>query len=200
MSERTIEEIPSERGAEAARRAAASPVLGVVRPLVRTYQAFVEMAGRHIRSLGLTPAQFDVVATLGNTAGMSPTELSRRTLIAKASLSGILQRLQAQGLVELRPHEGDLRRKVAVLTPRGQALFERVFPEHIRYVEARLATLTQAEREALQTALGALQRALADTEPGRRPSREPRTPTAREARPRESESQDSEAERRLSDD
>jgi len=40
-----------------------------VRLLAQCYQGFERLSGRHVRALGLTPAQFDIVATLGNTEG-----------------------------------------------------------------------------------------------------------------------------------
>ena len=46
------------------------PYLKVLRPLVETYQAIFQVGDRHIRSMGLTPPQFDVIAELGGTKGM----------------------------------------------------------------------------------------------------------------------------------
>ena len=50
--------------------------------------------------MGLTPPQFDVMAELGGTPGMTCVELSQSTLLAKASLTGIIDRLEAKGLIE----------------------------------------------------------------------------------------------------
>src|SRR5712692_8855556 len=46
------------------------PFMKVLRPLVETYFALMDKGAVHIRSLGLTGSQFDVVATLGDTVGM----------------------------------------------------------------------------------------------------------------------------------
>ena len=40
----------------------------VPQELARCYQGFERASGRNIRELGLTPAQFDIIATLGNTS------------------------------------------------------------------------------------------------------------------------------------
>ena len=40
------------------------PYLKVLRPLVEAYLAFDLTASRHIRSLHLTPSQFDIIATM----------------------------------------------------------------------------------------------------------------------------------------
>lgn len=68
-------------------------VLPVIRELVRAFQAFEQYSARHVRELGLTPPQFDVIATLGNTPGMSCKELSEKTLITKGTLTGVIDRL-----------------------------------------------------------------------------------------------------------
>jgi hypothetical protein len=54
---------------------------------VQCYQAFEAYSATHIRTLGLTPPQFDIVATLGNTSGMTATELGEKTLITKGTLT-----------------------------------------------------------------------------------------------------------------
>ena len=56
------------------------PFLPMLRELARCYQAFEAYSGAHVRSLGLTPSQFDIVATLGNTPGLSFKELGEKTL------------------------------------------------------------------------------------------------------------------------
>ncbi len=76
------------------------PYLKVLRPLVEAYQAVFQVGDRHIRSMGLTPPQFDVVAEFGATTGMTCVELSQATLLAKASLMGIIDRLEAKKLIE----------------------------------------------------------------------------------------------------
>src|SRR4051812_12871173 len=49
--------------------------LKLVRPLVEASVAFARADSRHIKSLKLTPSQFDVIATLGDTDGMTCSEL-----------------------------------------------------------------------------------------------------------------------------
>ena len=51
------------------------PFLAVLRELAQAYHAFSAYSAAHVRQLGLTPAQFDVIATLGNTQGMPLTPM-----------------------------------------------------------------------------------------------------------------------------
>ena len=105
------------------------PYLKILRPLVEAYQAIFQMGDRHIRSMGLTPPQFDVIAELGGTQGMTCVELSQATLLAKASLTGIIDRLEAKELIERQAVPTDRRATNIRLTRKGETLYRKVFPE-----------------------------------------------------------------------
>ncbi|MHB1668187.1 MAG: MarR family winged helix-turn-helix transcriptional regulator [Thiomonas sp.] len=129
---------------------AQSSFLPLLRELVRTYQAFERHSAAHVLSLGLTPAQFDVIATLGNTAGMNPKQLGLKTLITKGTLTGVVDRLLAKGLVRRLPDPSDGRGQIVRLTPAGQRLFEQVFPAHgahLHRVFERLSAQDAAQAE-----------------------------------------------------
>jgi DNA-binding MarR family transcriptional regulator len=110
------------------RKGKPEPYLRLLRVLVETYFAILERDAAAIRRHGLTPSQFDVVATLGNTAGMTCRMLSEKTLVTKGTLTGVLDRLSARGIVERRPAPGDRRSLIVRLTPKGSRLFRTVFP------------------------------------------------------------------------
>ena len=134
-------------------QAAKEPWLPVLRELVRTYQAFATCSGRHIAGLGLTASQFDVIATLGNTSGMTFKDLGEHTLITKGALTGVIDRMEAKGLVKRVASQDDRRSMLAQLTPKGETLFEKVFPTHIRYLSKRFMCLTDSERKELMKLL-----------------------------------------------
>ncbi|TAG83091.1 MAG: MarR family transcriptional regulator [Betaproteobacteria bacterium] len=110
--------------------------------------------------LGLTPPQFDVIATLGNTEGMSCKELGEKTLITKGTLTGVLDRLEQRRLIERREDAADARRTQIALTPAGESLFVQVFPAHLAHLERAFSRLSGAELKQLQTGLAALHHAL----------------------------------------
>ena len=92
-----------------------------------------------MRKLGLTLAQFDVVATLGNTEGMSFREVGERTLITKGTLTGGVDRLCERDVVSRCAHATDGRSLMVRLTTAGERLFAEVFPAHsARWRDARL--------------------------------------------------------------
>ncbi|MBW4555039.1 MAG: MarR family transcriptional regulator [Trichormus sp. ATA11-4-KO1] len=133
--------------------AAKEEFIPIMRELARTYQAFSAYSEAHVREMGLTPAQFDVIATLGNTQGLSMGEIGEKTLITKGTLTGIIDRLKQKQLVE-REVPADNRRSVIVrLTPKGEALFAQVFPEHIAYLKERFTQLEPSELKLLEVLL-----------------------------------------------
>lgn len=133
--------------------------LPLLRELVRAYQAFERYSAAHVQGMGLTPAQFDVIATLGNTEGMNPKQLGEKTLITKGTLTGVVDRLQAKGLVERQPDPQDGRGQIVRLTPPGQRTFEQVFPAHGAHVGRVFANLAPTDRDRAQQALQLLRQA-----------------------------------------
>lgn len=139
--------------------AASEAFVPTMRELVRAYQAFDSYTERHIRQLGLTPPQFDVIATLGNTLGMSMGELAEKTLVTKGTLTGIIDRLEAKHLVRREVPEGNRRSFTVILTPEGEAVFREVFPVHIAYLKERFEQLEPDELERLRILLKKLRKA-----------------------------------------
>ncbi len=139
---------------------AKEPFLSTVRELARCYQAFEAYSAAHIRTLGLTPAQFDIVATLGNTQGMTFKELGEKTLITKGTLTGVVDRLADKKLVRRVASPTDGRSQIVQLTPAGEALFDKVFPEHIDHVRGAFTELGSAELDEIRLAIARLRTAI----------------------------------------
>lgn len=131
----------------------------MLRELARCYQAFESYAAVHIRQLGLTLPQFDIIVTLGNLTGMTPKELSGKTLITKGTLTGVIDRLEAKGLVERVPSTEDGRSQIVRLTKKGERLFQRVFPEHLAYIGEAFGDFKAEDCLRTETALRDLRNA-----------------------------------------
>ncbi|MCP9440201.1 MAG: MarR family transcriptional regulator [Nitrospira sp.] len=130
------------------------PYLKLVRPLVEAYLAFWRTGSRHIKSLRLTPSQFDVIATLGDTDGMTCSELSRKTLVTKGTLTGVLDRLMSKGLIRRDALQKDRRYTKISLTAKGDALFRKTFAAHIAFIRPFFErALTPQEVEQARTLL-----------------------------------------------
>jgi MarR family transcriptional regulator, 2-MHQ and catechol-resistance regulon repressor len=130
--------------------------LRTLRELVECYQAFERYSAEHLREMDLTPPQFDIIATLGNTAGMSFRELGEKTLITKGTLTGVVDRLEIKGLVRRAASANDARSTIVKLTERGVSEFERVFPAHVAELKPVFASLSTAELVDLESNFAAL--------------------------------------------
>jgi len=137
-----------------------TPFLPALRELASAYQAFEAYSAAHIRTLDLTPAQFDIIATLGNTPGMPFKELGEKTLITKGTLTGVVDRLTAKNLVQRVASPSDGRSQTVQLTPRGAALFERIFPDHLAHLQRAFIELSPDELANLEKSLQHLREAL----------------------------------------
>jgi DNA-binding MarR family transcriptional regulator len=125
-------------------------------------QGFERFSGESVRQCGLTHAQFDIIATLGNTAGMTYKELGERTLITKGTLTGVIERLEQKGLVA-RQRSGDDKRSFFVsLTASGEAVFAQVFPTVIAHGRQLFASCSDAEFDAIDHALSRLKKIISD--------------------------------------
>ncbi|NJL97349.1 MAG: MarR family transcriptional regulator [Synechococcaceae cyanobacterium SM2_3_2] len=129
------------------------PFLEVLRELAGGYQAFTVYSDTHVRKMGLTPPQFDVIATLGNTAGMTMNVLAEKTLVTKGTLTGIVDRLQDKGLVRREVPPENRRCFLIVLTPEGEQVFRETFPAQIAHLKERFDQLDPEDLVTLKTSL-----------------------------------------------
>ena len=130
--------------------------LPVLKELVTTYQTFEQYSAGHVKSMGLTMTQFDVIATLGNQSPMACKELGNKTLVSKGTLTGVLERLEEKGFVSRESNPDDARSQLISLTKSGQKLFERVFPAHMEFLGKAFTKLSATELTELRTSLAAL--------------------------------------------
>ena len=120
------------------------PYLSLLRPLVEAYLAFYRVGNRHIQSLGLTPGQFDVIAELEGTKGLTCAQLSEQTLTTKGTLTGVLDRLEHRGLIQRGNVGGDRRATRVQLTSKGIDMFQNVFPVHAEFMRPFFAQALNA--------------------------------------------------------
>ena len=134
-----------------------------IRLLAQCMQGFERYSGDNVRRQGLTPAQFDLIATLGNTAGMSCKELGDKTLITKGTLTGVLDRLEQKGLIERERSSDDKRSYLVRLTRAGEQLFGDLFPKIIAHDKQLFSHFSDADFTTLEAALSKLKQAMQDS-------------------------------------
>lgn len=134
--------------------------LPLLRELASSYQAFENYSAPHIKSMNLTPPQFDVIATLANQPPMTCKTLGDKTLITKGTLTGILDRLEIKSIIERKTNEEDARSQKIALTSAGQAIFEHTFPAHMQHLEKVFSQLSPQQMLDLTNSLKQLRESM----------------------------------------
>ncbi len=111
--------------------------------LARVFQKIDAHSERLFRTHGLNRAQFDVLAHVGATQGMTQQQLADSLVVTKGNISQLLNKMEQDGLI-VRCHTG--RTNCLSLTPCGQALFQQVVPQQEAQLAALLAPLSNAEQ------------------------------------------------------
>lgn len=98
-----------------------------------------------MKPLGVTRSQWWVLAHLSRHDGMIQSDLANVLELGKAALGGLIDRLEASGVVERRPDEIDRRAKRVYLSAKGVQLI----------VEMRIKSHEMSERMLLDLNVGA---------------------------------------------
>jgi DNA-binding MarR family transcriptional regulator len=135
------------------------PALQAWLGLFRVYQKMQRQVQRILEGAGLTAAQFDVLANLGMSEGITQQELAGRLLVTKGNVCGLLDRMEAAGLVERRPDPTDRRANRLHLTRQGRAALRKAFPAHLGLVGQCMGALSSAEQSSLASLLARIEQA-----------------------------------------
>jgi DNA-binding MarR family transcriptional regulator len=118
--------------------------------LARVFQKIDRASLAHLRSWKLNVAQFDVLAQVGSTLGITQQELADRLLVTKGNISQLIDRMEQHGLLT-RQQEG--RTNILSLTPAGQQLYQKVVPAQEALITFLFSTLSKQELEQLRAVL-----------------------------------------------
>jgi len=83
-----------------------------------------KVVDKAVAPMGITRSQFWVLVNIAryNNEGMAQTELARLMSVGKVSLGGLIDRMEANGILERLPDPVDRRAKKVFMTPKGQDL------------------------------------------------------------------------------
>jgi MarR family transcriptional regulator, negative regulator of the multidrug operon emrRAB len=90
----------------------------------------------------------------------SPSELAAKVGVKRATMTGLLDGLDAERLIVREPHSED-RRKVSIrLTPKGRQVLEQMLPDYYKRTSKVMARLDDGERRQLLTLLAKVSQGL----------------------------------------
>lgn len=119
--------------------------------LFRAQVTLVRRFARHDVWGDLSLREYDVLYTLSRAPGQALRlrELTDSSLLTQPSLSRLVDRLEADGLVRRGPVEGDRRGKAVHLTPEGLRLQREIGRRHAESIDALVGGALDAEELAI---------------------------------------------------
>ena len=122
---------------------------------------FTNMVEQRVRTrlrveFGVTLPRFDVMAALYDAPeeGLSMGEVSRRLKVSNGNVTGIVERLKKEGLIQRRTKPDDRRSQLVRLTDSGRTTFEEMAEAHEGWIASMLSGLSEEEVEQLKNLLG----------------------------------------------
>ena len=102
----------------------------------------------------MTLPRFDVMAQLDRTpSGMTLGELSQRMMVSNGNVTGLVERLVAQRVIERRASPHDRRAQLVSLTGEGRRTFRTIARTHENWIAEIFADLSPTDIEALMRLL-----------------------------------------------
>lgn len=116
------------------------PKLWVI--LARAHGALASYVQDRIAAEGLGLSDFMVLEVLLHKGPMSISAIGEKVLLANASMTAAVDRLEEKGWVVRQSSESDRRSKVVTLTREGRAFISSVYARHARDIEAVTSALS----------------------------------------------------------
>ncbi|MGU3626658.1 MarR family winged helix-turn-helix transcriptional regulator [Comamonas sp. C24C] len=113
----------------------------------RLQQVAVAVFSQATEAWGVTPLQFAVLQKLVHLPGIDQRTLSMEVGFDKSTIGGVIDRLEARGLLQRQHTAKDRRVRLLSLTPEGQALLTDAGPSVLQAQQQMLDPLSETERE-----------------------------------------------------
>lgn len=119
----------------------------------RLHQIAVAIFLQETEAHGLTPVQFAALSKLGLTPGVDQRTLAGSIGLDTSTTAGVIDRLEARGLMLRNASPEDRRVRLLRLTPEGAKLLKAVEPGMVKAQQRILKPLPAAERDAFMRML-----------------------------------------------
>lgn len=105
---------------------------------------------RLLAPYGLSEGRFIMLFLLDSAnEGLAPNELAERAGVTRATVTGLLDGLEREALIERQAAQQDRRALRIQLTPQGKQLAKRVFASHSTWIAGLFSGLSNSERQQL---------------------------------------------------
>lgn len=98
---------------------------------------------------GLSETKFNALLLLYKNEGMALWEMGEAMLVSRANITGLMDRLERNGLVTREINRTDRRSLTAMLTPKAAALLEEILPELKKFNHQVMQGISDDEKQLL---------------------------------------------------
>jgi|ERR1700722_1175652 MarR family 2-MHQ and catechol resistance regulon transcriptional repressor len=129
----------------------AAPRLWLV--LMKAYGSIVSYVEGAFAAQGIGLSDFMVLEVLLHKGPLTISAIGEKVLLASASMTSAIDRVEKLGLVRRRSCSSDRRIRLVELTVEGKAFIEEIYSRHAKDLERIAAGLCDAERKGLYSGL-----------------------------------------------
>jgi len=122
----------------------------------RLHQISVAIFMQETEAFGVTPVQYAALQAVGNQPGMDQRTLARTIGFDTSTIAGVIDRLEARGLMQRNASAQDRRVRLLTLTEAGGALLAALVPAMLQAQQRILSPLPEAERGEFMRMLAVL--------------------------------------------
>ncbi|WP_100012353.1 MarR family winged helix-turn-helix transcriptional regulator [Lentibacillus sediminis] len=117
--------------------------------LMKSAKYMQEIVKKDISSHGMKISDFAVLEALYHKGRQTIRQISEAVLISTGSITYVIDKLEAKGLLE-RKHCREDRRVVYIhITDKGTQLMDEIFPQHQQVIEEIFTDISDTEKEQL---------------------------------------------------
>jgi DNA-binding MarR family transcriptional regulator len=122
--------------------------------LLRTGDEVFHLMHAHYHGHSISQGRFVVLLLLfdqlaGCSAAHTPAEIAEKAGVTRATMTGLIDTLERDGLVHREPDLADRRRSFVSLTKKGDAFIKTLLPVHFRRIAELMSPLDEKERKTL---------------------------------------------------
>jgi MarR family transcriptional regulator, 2-MHQ and catechol-resistance regulon repressor len=128
-----------------------APKLWVV--LARAQRAVASYVEQCIAAEDLCLSDFMLLEVLLHKGPMTISEIGQKVLLANASMTSAVDRLEQKSLVSRESSPNDRRVRIVTLTKEGRAFISELYERHVADLETIAEVLTEKEQDQLRTLL-----------------------------------------------
>jgi MarR family 2-MHQ and catechol resistance regulon transcriptional repressor len=121
--------------------------------LARAYGSLAAFVKRRVEAEGLCLSDFMVLEVLLHKGPMTMSAIGEKVLLANASMTSAIDRLDEMGFVVRKGRKGDRRVRIVELTAEGRKFITQMYERHERELEDLMSGVPVAERAALRRGL-----------------------------------------------